>query len=129
MHGRRFVDTAWVASNTKRGRCIAFQPWIHIASTSLWASAAFAAEHANHMHVLRMTERHSPLRHGTSSFRVVLGPMPADVLAKKSATKLAVVSQAEFASMTAEHKQSKRFVGCAGLAAHVTALYGPERAA
>ena len=127
LHGKRLVDLAWLASNTKKGTCIAFQPWIHIARTSLWLSAAFQAEHKDYVDVLRIAQRCAPCRGrktggaADESFRILEGPMPD--LAGKSRSTFVVVTDAEFQTMA----RSKNVLTLPSLVAHATALYGPER--
>lgn len=129
LHGKRLVDAAWLASCTKKGTCVAFQPWIHIARTRLWLSAAFEAEHRDYVAVLRTAQICAPGRGHKKkkkegpdkAFCLMGGPMPD--LASKSRSMFVVVTDAEQKTMA----WSKIVLTLPGLVARVTALYGPER--
>ena len=129
LHGKRLVDKAWLESNTKKGSCTAFQPWIHVANTTLWISSAFAVQHAKYVTVLKHAAANAPDRKGhapAKKFQVIDGAMPLENNNSKS--KVAVVSDSELRAMSADDRRKfKNTFDLRGLLAHCTALCGPER--
>lgn len=77
LHGKRLVDSRWLDTNTKSGRCVAFQPTLHISHYNLFLSDSFCAAYPHHTKVLEHAAAHAPTTaSGAPRLKVVRGARP-----------------------------------------------------
>ena len=77
LHGKRLVDTRWLETNAKSGRCVAFQPTLHASHYDLFLSDSFCAAYPDHAKVLERAAAHAPATaSGEPRLKVVRGARP-----------------------------------------------------
>lgn len=123
LHGRRLVDCRWVQTNSKAGRCVAFQAILNIRHYELFLSPAFCRTYPDHAKALEEAAKLSPvLVSGAPRLKVVRGPRP-DAPAHPRCS-FSIRSDAEYH----EAGGSAHSWNLARLIAHFSVPHGPERA-
>ena len=123
LHGRRLVDCRWVQTNSKAGRCVAFQSILNIRHYDLFLSPGFCRTYPDHAKALESAAELSPvLVSGAPRLKVVRGPRPDAPPHPRCA--FSIRSDAEYY----EAGGAAHSWNIAQLIAHFSVLHGPERA-